>query len=224
VRGQLTPGARARILPDGVAPFPGGMPARAQARAALALAPDARFVALPGRLSSWKGQDVLLQALVHRPRTIALLAGAAWRADSGTEPRLRALAARLGVADRVRFLGFRDPLAPVLAAADVVVVPSTRPEPLGNAALEAALAGRPVIAAAHGGLAEAFTHERTALLVPPGDAPALAAALLRLEEDPALGARLAGAARDDIATRFAPERLLARLQDLYDELIGAPGA
>lgn len=223
VRSQLTPGARARVLPDGIVPLPGGGPGRAEARADLGLPLNARVVALPARLSGWKGQDVLLEALARTPGTVALLAGSAWHADTEIEPRLRALATSLGVADRVRFLGFRDPLAPVLAATDVVVVPSTRPEPLGNAALEAALAGRPVVAAAHGGLAESFTHDRTALLVPPGDAAALAAALARLEAEPGLGPRLAAAARADVAARFAPERFLAALQDLYDDLT-APSA
>jgi glycosyltransferase involved in cell wall biosynthesis len=100
-----------------------------------------------------------------------------------------------------------------------VVVPSTRPDPLPNAALEAAAAGRCVVASAHGGLPEIVRDGVTGLLVAPGDARSLAHALDGLARDPEQLARMGEAAAADVRERFAPGRLLERVQALYDELL-----
>lgn len=207
----------ARVVPDGVV-TPASVD-RGAARAALDLPPDAWIVALPGRLARWKGQDVLLRALPSLPGVVAVLAGGAWRDDPAPLVALQRLASELGVAGRVRFLGVRQDIENVLAAADVVVQPSTGREPLGNAALEAAAAGRPVVASAHGGLPEVIADGLTGLLVAPGDPSALASALNRLRADPDLAARLGAAARRDVSRRFAPGRLLEAVQGIWDEVI-----
>ncbi|HEV2815515.1 MAG TPA: glycosyltransferase, partial [Solirubrobacteraceae bacterium] len=178
-------------------------------------------VAVLGRLSAWKGQDVLIRA-VAQPRlrdTVALVCGAPWPGEERRERTLRELAGQLGIADRVRFLGFRDDLDVVLGAVDAVVVPSAQPDPLPNAALEAAVAGRCVVAAAHGGLPEILRDGETGLLVTPDDPWALATALAGL--DAATAERLGRAAAADVADRFAPERLIAGAQDLYEEVLPA---
>ena len=207
-----------RVVHDGLAVRHVPVP-RAQARAALDVAEDARAFAVLGRVSPWKGQDVLIGALAADDRlgdAVALVCGAPWRGDERHERELRELAARLGVAERVRFLGFRDDVDVVLGAVDAVVVPSTQPDPLPNAALEAAAAGRCVVAAAHGGLTEIVRDGETGLLVAPDDPVALAATLAEL--DPATAERLGAAAAADVLERFAPERLLEEVQDLYDQL------
>jgi glycosyltransferase involved in cell wall biosynthesis len=174
-------------------------------------------------MSSWKGQDVLLRALARVPGAVAVVAGDAWPGQEHYEHGLRRLAGELGLAERVRFTGFvTDPRA-LYAAADVVVVPSTRPDPLPNAALEAAAAGCCVVASRHGGLPEIVRDGVTGLLVAPGDPVALGAALRRIDADRELGRRLGAAAAADVRVRFAPGRLLAGVQDLYDELVRAPG-
>ena len=219
---QLGGDPRARVLHDGlgVAPRRAG---RAAARATLELPADAFVCAILGRISTWKGQDVLIRALADpalaASGAIALVAGDPWQGEEARLGELRALAAGLGVAERVRFSGFRSDVENVYGAADVVCVPSTQPDPLPNAALEAAAAGCCVVAADHGGLPEILDDGRTGLLVAPGDAAALAATLARLHADPAQRARLGAAAATDVRERFAPERLLARTQDLYDELL-----
>lgn len=216
--------ARARVLHDGLALAPDPV-ARDEARAALGIAPDAHVVALLGRLSSWKGQRLLVEAL-GRPalrddgRTVALLAGSAWRDDPALADELRARAAALGVEHRLSLPGFVDRVGLVYAAADVVAVPSVNPDPLPNSALEAAAAGCCVVAADHGGLREILDGGRTGVLVPPGDADALAATLAALRDDPDRRARLGALAAADVRERFGAERLAAGLQALYDELAG----
>jgi glycosyltransferase involved in cell wall biosynthesis len=125
------------------------------------------------------------------------------------------------VSERVRFLGFRPDVENVYGAADVVAVPSTEPDPLPNAALEAAAAGCAVVAADHGGLPEILRDGETGLLVAPRDPPALARALVELAGDPACAQRLGQAAAADVRERFAPRRMIAAVEALYDDLIAS---
>jgi len=220
-RAQLGDDPRAVVLHDGLALAPVRAP-RAQARAALRLPADAFVCAILGRISSWKGQDVLIRALAQHggEDTVALVAGDPWTGEERRLEELRALAAALGVAQRVRFAGFRADVENVYGAADVVVVPSTQPDPLPNSALEAAAAGCCVVAAAHGGLPEIVADGVSGRLVTPGDPAALAAALGALRADAAQRERLGAAAAVDVRERFAPALFLERAQALYDELLG----
>ena len=215
----------ARLFSDGLPREPRRAD-REAARAALDLPADRFVVALLGRISAWKGQDVLARALadpaLRDVGAIGLIAGAAWPGEERHERELGELAQRLGLGDRLRLLGFRDDPETVIGAADAVGVPSTQPDPLPNAALEAAAAGCCVVAAAHGGLTEIVIDGETGLLVAPGDPAALARSLRRLADDPALAARLGQAAAEDVSLRFAPALLLDRLQSLYDELLAHP--
>jgi glycosyltransferase involved in cell wall biosynthesis len=208
----------AEVVPDGLGLVPDRAP-REQARAALGVDPEAFTVAVLGRLSAWKGQEVLVDAIARLPGAVALVAGDAWRGEQFRARELAGRAEALGAGDRVHLLGFRDDVGTVLGAADVVAVPSTGPDPLPNSALEAAAAGSCVVASAHGGLPEILRDGETGVLVPPGDAEALAAALADLRDDPGRRAALGAAAARDVRERFAPERLLERVQDLYDRLL-----
>jgi glycosyltransferase involved in cell wall biosynthesis len=197
---------------------------RAQARAALGLAPDAFVAAVLGRISGWKGQDVLVSALGEEPLrgradVVALVAGAPWRGEERHRRELHALAARLGVVDRLHDVGFQDDVDLLYGAADVVVVPSKQPDPLPNAALEAAAAGCCVVAAAHGGLPEIVRDGETGRLVAPRDPAALAGVLAELAGDAGQRARLGAAAALDVRARFARQRLLDDVQALYDRLL-----
>ena len=215
---------RAELIYDGlpVAPKP---PGRAAARRSLRIAGNRFVVALLGRVSDWKGHDVLIRALGRPPLVangaIALLAGDAYPGAEAHERRLVALAGRLGVTERVLRLGFREDVGTVLGAADVLVVPSTRPEPLGLVAMEGAAAGLPVVASAHGGVTEIVRHGVTGMLVAPGHPEALATALRLLADDPALARRLGENGRRDVVERFPLGRTLTRLQATYDRLAGA---
>jgi glycosyltransferase involved in cell wall biosynthesis len=221
---QFSGSTRARVLHDGL-PRAAEARDRQQARASLGIPSERLAVALVGRVSDWKGQDVLLHALAETPLVergaIALLAGDAVPGAEDLPHRLELLAGRLGVAERVRWLGFHNDADAIWAAADVAVVPSTRPEPLGLVAIEAAAAGLPVVASAHGGVAEVVRDGQTGLLVPPGDATALATAVRLLADDPDLAARMGQAGRRRVEKHFGVGRMLAELQALYDELAPA---
>jgi glycosyltransferase involved in cell wall biosynthesis len=212
-------GGRTEVIHDGLPRVP--EPAdRSVARAALGVPEEAFCVALVGRVSDWKGQDLLALALA-RPEladigAVGLVAGDTYPGNEDFEGVIRLLGDSLGLAERLRLLGFRDDLETVLGATDVVAVPSVRPEPLGLVALEAAAAGVPVVAAAHGGLTEIVRDGETGLLVPPSDQRALAAALRRLADEPELRRRLGEAAARDVRERFSRERMLRELQDLYE--------
>lgn len=218
---QFPGSPRVRVIYDGLAQAP-PPPDRATARAELGIA-EGRFVAaLVGRVSDWKGQDVLIRALgrteLVENGAIALLAGDAYPGNEVHERELVALAGRLGLTERVLRLGFRADVGTVLGAADVLVVPSTRPEPLGLVAIEGAAAGLAVVASAHGGVTEVVRHGKTGLLVCPNDPAALARALRLLADDPQLARRLGEAGRQDVGERFSAERMLTELQATYDRL------
>src|SRR5437763_523196 len=189
-RAQLGDAANALVINEGLpaeATFRRPVDRR-RARQALDLPPDALTCLFLGRLNSWKGQEVLARALAE-PRlrergAIGLIAGDAWPGEERYERELRARRSDLGLDDRLRLLGFRDDLDVLYGAADVVCVPSTRPEPLGLVALEAAAAAKCVVASDDGGLREIVRDGETGRLVPPGSASALAAALADLADDP----------------------------------------
>jgi glycosyltransferase involved in cell wall biosynthesis len=137
---------------------------------------------------------------------------------------LRDAAASAGVTDRVRFLGRleQEALPAHYAAADLVVVPS-RYEPFGLVALEAMAAGRPLLAADVGGLAEILPPGEPAMRFPPGDAAALAARAGALLDDRGLHRRIAEAGRLR-AREFGWDGVAARFSDLYAGVLAAEGS
>ena len=218
---QFRGGGRVKVIPDGIAVDPARAP-RAAARAALELPADAPVIAVLGRISDWKGQDVLVRALaepaLREIGAIGVIAGDAWPGAPERRSIVLELAARLGVEGRLRLLGFRDDTATVYGAADVIAVPSSAPDPLPGAAIEAAAAGCAVIASAHGGLPEILRDGHTGRLVAPGDAGALARTARELIGDPLQRERLGAAAAADVRERYAPARLLAAIHELYDAI------
>ncbi|HET6343184.1 MAG TPA: glycosyltransferase family 4 protein [Gemmatimonadota bacterium] len=143
-----------------------------------------------------------------------------WWAVLGTGGLFEATLARAerrGLADRLRYLGFVEGARGLLPQADLFVLTS-RTEGLGTSILDAMAAGIPVVATAAGGIPEMVDHERTGLLVPPGDAAALALAIERVLGDPALGRRLADAARVRVRD-FDVGRTIERTEELYGRLL-----
>ncbi len=193
---------------------------RSALRARLDAAPDTACLLVAANLVRRKGVDVLLAAFAGlASRECAEL----WIAGDGPERApLEAEAARLGVAEHVRFLGRRSDVPDLLEACDVFVLPS-RLEGLGVAALEAMARSRPVIASAVGGLAETVVADQTGVLVPPDDAPALTAALERLLADRALAQRLGAAGAARVAQQFLAAQMVASYEALYREIL-AEGA
>ncbi|MFN8598855.1 MAG: glycosyltransferase family 4 protein [Candidatus Binatia bacterium] len=210
--------ARVAIVPSGVAVESFRDLDRTAARASFGIADDAPVVAIVASLHERKGHAVLLDALARLAADgVAPLCLAA-----GTGPEGDALqdrAQRLGVAARVRWLGQVADVRSVLAAADVVAMPSLA-EGLGVAAIEAMAASRPVVASAVGGLPELIDDGVQGLLVPPGDAAALAAALRRVLGDAALRARLGDAGRVR-AESFSTVAMARGTASVYERALAA---
>lgn len=185
-------------------------------RAELGLA-GRRVALIAARLHPEKGYEHLLRAVpavaAGVPDFTLLVAGA-----GPFEAQYRALSAALGCGDAVRFLGFRRDLPDLMAACDVLVLPSLA-EAFGLVAAEAVYLGVPVVASRIGGIPEIVDGDVDGLLVPPGDDRALAEALVRVLTDRELCRRLAGAGREKIAGRFAFEHMMREYERVYDTLV-----
>jgi glycosyltransferase involved in cell wall biosynthesis len=131
-------------------------------------------------------------------------------------------ARRLGVEDRIRFLGYRADAWDHATDASAFVHPSLR-EGLGLAVMEAMMRGLPVVAAAVGGTPDLIAHERTGLLVPPADARALSEGMMRLISDPALADHLGRSGRQHALQSFDMEHFLDAHYALYGRLLRRRG-
>jgi glycosyltransferase involved in cell wall biosynthesis len=212
---------RCAVVPN---PIPG--PARPpRARDELAGAVRLLYV---GRLSPRKGPQVAIDAVgALRDRGVAAdldLLGSVYPGYEWFAAQLRERVARARLGDRIAFLGFRPEVWPALGAADVVVVPSLADEPFGNAAVEAVLASRPVVASDAGGLREAVGDYRCAQLVPPGDAEALADAVEKVIADWDGYRDRARADARRAAERHAPARYAERLDAVLSRIGGDAGS
>ncbi len=192
---------RVHYLPN----FADAVPAMALPRSSLNVPEDAPLLLTMGRLHENKAFDVLIRALPSLPSAYLLLAG-----DGELEGALRHLAESIGVSDRIRFLGWRDDVAALLATADVFVCPS-RHEPLGNVVLEAFAHGVPVVSAASQGPRSLITDGVDGLLVPIDDTPHMAEAIGSLLSDRERAKKLALAGQQNYQTNFSE----AAVVDLY---------
>lgn len=199
--------ARAKVYEPGTA---------ARLRAELGFGPQP-LVGLFGRLSEWKGQHVFLEAIAAMEGVQAVIVGGALFGQEAYEARIREQASRLGLDDRVRFLGFRSDVPDLMAAMDAVAHTSIVAEPFGRVVVEAMMCGRPVVATRGGGVTEIIRDGETGLLVPPGEPSALAAALGRVLSDPALAERLAQKGREDVSQRFSLEETCRSVSALLAE-------
>jgi glycosyltransferase involved in cell wall biosynthesis len=184
----------------------------------------AMVVLLPGRLTRWKGQEILIEAVARltRPDVRVVLAGDA-QGRGAYEQELRERIAALGLTDRVIIAGHVSDMPAAYLAADIVVSASTQEEAFGRVAAEAAAMARPVIATDHGGARETVVHGETGLLVPPGDIGALATALGRLVTLGATGrADMGLKGREHIARNFTVQRMCEATLALYRELLAGP--
>jgi glycosyltransferase involved in cell wall biosynthesis len=194
---------------------------RAEVRAAFGWPAEAPLVLFAGRLMPQKGVDVLVAALdllQHvRPQVRTLIAG-----SGSLQPVLEETAHAFTLDEKVRFLGHRDDVPRLLAAADLLVLPS-RYEGLPNVVLEAMAYRKPVVATAAPGTTEIVVDGATGLLVPLDDANALARAIRTLVDDPALARRLGDAGRARVEAEFGVGTMVARFAELYESLARAKG-
>jgi glycosyltransferase involved in cell wall biosynthesis len=193
---------------------------------AWALPDGVPVVMLPGRLTRWKGQHVLIDAVAKlaerhgRDSLVCLLVGDDQGRTAYSEELARAIAQR-GIAGTVRLVGHCRDMAAAYMLADVVVSASTDPEAFGRIAVEAQAMGRPVIATDHGGARETILPGETGWLVPPGNAAALADALeVALSLDAGQRATLAAAARANVLDKYTVEHMCAATLNVYAEVLG----
>jgi glycosyltransferase involved in cell wall biosynthesis len=206
--GQGWPAAAARVIPN----FAEAVNGPAVSRAALDTPEGVPLLLGMGRLHAHKAHDVSLRALARLPDAFLWIAG-----TGPLEAELKALAVDLGVAQRVRFLGWRDDPWALYRAADLCLFPS-REEPLGNVVIQAWAYGLPVVAAEAVGPAALIRDGEDGRLVPVNDPEALAGAAAAMIGDRALRARLAEAGRARVTTEFSKAAVVAQWRALYEEL------
>jgi type III pantothenate kinase len=141
--------------------------------------------------------------------------------DDAKKAEVAAFAREQGIEGRVLPIGFRSDMPDVLAAAEIVADLSYEGLGITGTLREAMALGVPVVGSAAGGNPELVVDGESGLLVPPRDVPAMAAAVRRLLADPALGARLAKAARDRVEKGFSSEVRLDRIEALYSRLLSS---
>jgi glycosyltransferase involved in cell wall biosynthesis len=220
------PAERIRVIPRGVDPDifdPNRVSIdRIRKLAGAWRVPDGHpTIMLPGRLTRWKGQTVLIEALArmqNREACVVLVGSDQGRVKYSAE--LAALAERLGVAERVRLVGHCDDMPAALKLSDVVVNASTEPEGFGRVVIEAQAMARPVVGTDHGGAVETIEHGVTGWRVPSGDADALADVLdhalsMTGEERAALGL----AAREAVKRDYTVRAMQAATIDVYRDVL-----
>ena len=222
---HVVPEARLRVIPRGVDPRrfdPGLVSAERleKLRTAWGLPEDRPIIMLPARVTRWKGQMVLVEAMARLPGdSLALLVG-----DAEERPAFRAeLEARiesLGLKDRVRLVGHANDMAAALMLANVVIHASTDAEAFGRTVIEAQAMARPVIASDLGAPRETVAEGVTGWRTPPGDAAALAEAIGKaLALPPAERAALGARARAAVLSGYTTAAMQAATIAVYREVL-----
>ena len=190
---------------------------RASMRASLGLEMDDVVVTMVARLEPPKDHDTFLrgfcQVVAREPRARALLVGYGMQ-----RARIEDQVRRLGLEQRVLMLGYREDVAALLKASDLLVLTTER-EGFARALVEGMLAGLPIVTSDVVGARDVVQHDRTGLLIPPGNAAALAAAVIGLIDDPVLAGRYGQAARDFAAGHFDERPAALRVGEAYRDLL-----
>ncbi len=181
-------------------------------------------VGLVATFARWKGHDIFLEAAARLVRSrpelnvrFCIVGGPIYKTQGSqfSEQELRNSASRLGIEDKVDFLGFQQSIVEIYRRLDIVVHASTQPEPFGLAIVEAMACGKPVIVSQAGGAAELFTHNYDAVGVPPSEPAALASAIEYLLENPNQRQSLSENARLTVTQRFSDQRLGQQILATY---------
>ncbi len=182
-------------------------------KAKLSLGSERQIVLTVARLDRQKGYSYLLEAIQHVHDATFVIAG-----DGPEKTALKAQADKLGIEDRVIFLGYRQDIPELLAGCDLFVLPSLY-EGLPLSILEAMAAGKAVVATAVGGTPEAVLDGETGLLVPPGDPVALARAIREILSNPSLLRKMGATGRKRVQREFSSASMVQHITHLYDELL-----
>ena len=180
-------------------------------------------IAIVGRLAGWKGQHIFLDAAAKLVEAGIdakfLLAGTAMFGEDDYVAELHSQVDRLGLQGKVEFLGHVDPIEAFLPTVSILVHASTSPEPFGQVVIEGMAAGIPVVATDGGGVKETVVHGETGLLVPMGNAQALADALRMLIDRPELRAKLSTKGRQRVLRHFTASITARKVERVYREVL-----
>lgn len=194
-----------------------------EARRSLGVEGSEPLVGIVGRLERWKGQHVFLEAMAmvidQLPRVRGVVIGDPVPYDLAYRDQLLALRQQLELGERVSFRDFRQDLPTVMAALDVLVLASTSPEPFGRVLIEAMAAAKPVVATDAGAVPEIVRHGVEGLLVPVGDAQALAGAMVQLLGDPGLAQTMGQRGQLTVRERFGVQQYVDGVQTVYRQLL-----
>lgn len=195
----------------------------AEVRAALGIASHAPVAGTAGRLDHWKGIPTFLDAAALAARQVPdarfIVAGGALYHRPEYKASLELRAAAPDLQGLVTFTGFRADVYDIIAAMDIYVHPSDRPEPFGRGIVEAMLLDKPVIASRHGGPLEIVSHNETGLLFEPENAGDLARAMVSLFRDATTRASMGRAGRARALDHFTIERMLPQLIQIIEETV-----
>jgi glycosyltransferase involved in cell wall biosynthesis len=185
--------------------------------------PDAPVrIGIVGRIAKWKGQHVFLDAAARVAKagynTEFVIVGAPLFGEQDYEEGLHRQAEALGISSQVRFLGFIKDIPRVMHDLDILVHASISGEPFGQVITEGMAAGKPVIATRGGGVPEIIAHGENGLLVPMGDAEALATELTSLLADPEKKQRLAKAGYEHVREKFTAGQGAREVERIYGTL------
>ena len=171
------------------------------------------------RLSPWKGQHVLLDALAQCPQSVTvLLVGEALYGEDDYVKQLHQKVEELQLSDRVQFLGFRSDVAELMQACDAIAHTSVRSEPFGRVIVEAMLSRRPVIATAAGGAIELVEHGKTGWLTPPGHVEDLVKGIESIQQDVTATRAIVQAAYEQAIDRFHIENTNQQIKMLLNSI------
>jgi glycosyltransferase involved in cell wall biosynthesis len=225
---QLRPNVETRLLYWGT-PIRAVSDSEARsARAELGARAGDLLVGVFGRLQRWKGQDIFVEgaALVARQRPhirFAVVGGSVFGLEPEFAQGLRDKTQALGMVDRLVFTGFRTDVARLMAACDIVCHTTRVEEPFGLVVIEAMSLGRPVIATRGGGPSEIIDSDETGLLIPGGDAGALADAIITLADDPERRRQMGTRAMRRVAENFSIEKMAETLLGHLERLARVSG-
>lgn len=196
---------------------------RQEAFAGIGSSPGGPRVGLVGRISPWKGQHVFLRAAARVrerfPGARFLVIGGALFEERAYEREVRELARTLGLEECVEFTGHRDDVPELVGGLDLLVHASTTGEPFGQVVVEGMAAGKPVVATRGGGVPEIVEDGVTGLLVPMGDAEAMAGAMERLLADPHAALAMGRRGRERVEERFTIQQTARKVERIYESLL-----
>ena len=221
---HLYSGVRAEVVycPVAMAPANKSEDERRTTRVELKTAEDATVIIQVSRMERLKGQLLQVEALSRLrsiPNWVCWIVGGAQRADElSYYAELQSLANRLGIAERIRFIGERSDVARLLNAADIYCQPNTQPDAFGIAFIEALSAGLPVVTTALGGAPE-IVDDSCGILVQPNDAGILASSLRSLIEDNSRRDTLGNAGPERARHLCDPEKQMAKIYELTSNLL-----